>query len=91
MRRRRNVLHYSKIIAGETGLPIWKVHLTLMIGWRHILRMMRNQEDVRLKGLGRLYVQKFKPAPPPPEEPTAERPLSEVYVDFLDDPEEQHP
>lgn len=58
MRKQRNVRHYTKRIAKETGLSQWKVHLVLMGGWKGILHSMKQQHDVRLKGLGRLYIQK---------------------------------
>lgn len=55
---KRNVGHYAKIIAKETGYPLWKVHIVLMFGWRNIIRMIERQEDVRIKRFGKLYIDK---------------------------------
>lgn len=55
MRKLRNVAHYSRIIAKETGLPKWKVHLVLMFAWTNIARMIARGEEIRLTGFGRIY------------------------------------
>ena len=58
MRSKRKVLNYAKIIAKETGLPLKKVNLILVYGWRNICKMIENGEEVRIKGLGRIYFNK---------------------------------
>jgi len=56
--QRRNTKHYSRRIAKEQGLTIKQVHAVLSFGMRNIIRMIESKEDVRLPGLGRLYIDK---------------------------------
>lgn len=58
MRKNRNVAHYAGIISKETGIPRWKVHLTLMIAWWRICRAIYLGQEVRIKGFGRIYFTK---------------------------------
>jgi nucleoid DNA-binding protein len=55
MKRFRNTEYYARIIAKEEGLPLWKVKLVLLFGWKNIVNMMARGEEVRLKGFGRIY------------------------------------
>lgn len=62
--KRRNTKHYSRRIAKEEGMTIKDVHAVLSFGMRNIIRMIERKEDVRLPGLGRLYIDKpFRPNP----------------------------
>lgn len=58
MRRVRKVSDYAKIIAKETGLPKWKVHLVLMFAWKNVVYMISRGEELRIKGFGRIYIDK---------------------------------
>jgi nucleoid DNA-binding protein len=58
MRRKITVKEYSRRIARESGLPLWKVHLVLMLGWRNIITMIEHGQEVRITGFGRFYYKK---------------------------------
>lgn len=60
MRQKRNVAYYAAIIAKETGIPRWKVHLTLMFAWQNVCTALYKGEEVRLKKFGRIYFTKNK-------------------------------
>ncbi len=58
MRKKKNVRHYSKRIAKETGLPEEVVHKILMHGWKNVLGSIKRKEDVALQGFGRIWTVK---------------------------------
>ena len=56
--KRRNTKDYARRIAKEEGMTMKTVHLVLSYGMRNIVRMIECKEDVRLPGVGRLYIDK---------------------------------
>lgn len=56
--KRRNTESYSRRIAKEEKMTIKQVHAVLSYGMRNIIRMIECKEDVRLPGVGRLYIDK---------------------------------
>jgi nucleoid DNA-binding protein len=59
MFKNRNVRHYAGIIAKERGLPEIRVRKALMFMMMNLCKMIERGEDVRIKGFGRIYFEKF--------------------------------
>lgn len=58
MLKQRNVKYYSKKLAKEMGITQKQAHAILSYAFRNIVRMQELQQDIRLTGLGRLYIEK---------------------------------
>lgn len=64
MYRRRNTRHYAQQIAKEFGVTVEQANTILSYAMKNIMKMMKSKEDIRLTGMGRLWVDKpFRPRP----------------------------
>ncbi len=58
MYKAKRIRDYVPVIARKHGLTNAQVNQILLFGWRNIIRMIENKEDVRLTGIGRLWIDK---------------------------------
>ena len=58
MFKTRNVKYYARIIAKEHGVSIRQANALLAFAWKNITQMMERKEDIRLTGIGRIYLKK---------------------------------
>jgi len=55
---RKNVKHYSKLIAKKYKLPQWMVHHVLMYFMRNVITVIKKGDDIRIPKFGHIYFDK---------------------------------
>ena len=56
--QKRNVKYYAKRVAKENGLSQDQVNQLLGFAMRNVMAMIKGKEDIRMPGVGRLWIDK---------------------------------